>query len=128
MELAIFVPLVIGVLTFAAGIYATMSARKASNESTTIVGFKALVESLQKEVEDHSDETASLTKRIRGLSQRVDRLERRELEFIRWSRQVLAWYDQVYPLLQNKTIPPFPKPPPGIEDTDPRTYVTTPKP
>lgn len=112
--------LIVGLLTFASGVYAAASARKANSESTTITGFTQLVTALQKEVADHQTELDSCNRKIRAQSERIDKLERREQIFIRWARSVLTWYQLIIPLLDGVSVPPFPQPPAGIEDTDPR--------
>lgn len=117
-----YVALIIGLFTFVGGIYATRSARKANSETSSITGFKELVIALEKRVDAQELDLEKAKNTIQHQSKRIDSLERKEQIFIRWARSVVTWYNAVIPHLDGIRIPPFPSPPPGIEDTDPPNY------
>lgn len=119
-ELQVLITAIVSIATILSGVYATRSAGKANKESTALTGYDSLVKTMQSEIATHNDDILQCQQRIREQARRISRLERREEGFVRWGRLVIRWYEGIRPTLElHPPVPPFPKPPPGIEDTDP---------
>lgn len=99
------------------GAYNTARVAKYSNERTaTLEEFKAQLKARDDLITGYKDDLKNLNIRVDTLVLRLDALQQNE-------RMLFWWARGVYPILRNSGIP-FPPPPPGISDTNPRIGTT----
>lgn len=95
------------------GAYNTAKVAKYSNERTaTLEEFKAQLKARDDLISGYKDDIKNLNARVDNLVLRLDTIQQNE-------RMLFWWARGVYPILKNAGIP-FPPPPPGISDTNPR--------
>jgi hypothetical protein len=95
------------------GAYNTARVAKYSNErSATLAEFQAQLKARDDLIVGYKDDVRNLNLRVDNLVLRFDALQQNERMLFWWSRAV-------YPILKTSGTP-FPTPPPGVSDTNPR--------
>ena len=116
MNAEIVLPVVGGafgaILIFLGAINTARQAKYANERTATLEEFKAQLKARDDLITGYKDDIKSLNNKVDALSLKIDALQQTE-------RMLFWWARGVYPILKTSGIP-FPPPPPGISDTNPR--------
>lgn len=116
MTVEVLVPVIGGafgaILVFIGAINTARQAKYANDRSTTLEEFKTQLKARDDLITGYKEDLKVLNLRVDNLTLRFDNLQQNE-------RMLFWWARGVYPILKGTGIP-FPPPPPGISDTNPR--------
>lgn len=120
MSVDVLVPVVGGafgaILVFIGAINTARQAKYANDRSATLEEFKTQLKARDDLIIGYKEDVKTLELKVDNLTLKVDNLQQNE-------RMLFWWARGVYPILKGSGIP-FPPPPPGISDTNPRMGTT----
>lgn len=120
MSVEVLVPVIGGafgaILVFIGAINTARQAKYANDRSATLEEFKTQLKARDDLIVGYKDDLKNLNLRVDNLALKFDNVQQNE-------RMLFWWARGVYPILKAGGMP-FPNPPPGISDTNPRLPVS----